>query len=39
VGTPEDNSAFRTALAEVVALDGMMVPAAEDDGGLDGGTP
>jgi histidinol-phosphate aminotransferase len=39
VGTPEDNRAFRVALAEVAALDGMMVPAAEDDGGLDGGTP
>lgn len=36
VGTPEDNAALRTALAEVVATDGMMVPAPGDDGGSKG---
>ncbi|MFZ9987081.1 MAG: histidinol-phosphate transaminase [Candidatus Nanopelagicales bacterium] len=39
VGTPDDNATFRTALAEVVALDGMMVPAPEDDGGVEGDAP
>jgi histidinol-phosphate aminotransferase len=38
VGTPQDNEAFRTALSEVIAMDGMMVPPAEGDGGTDGGT-
>jgi histidinol-phosphate aminotransferase len=38
IGTPEDNLAFRAALAEVAALDGMMVPAADDIGSPDGGT-
>jgi histidinol-phosphate aminotransferase len=30
VGTPEDNDAFRTALAEVIGLDGMMVPVSPE---------
>jgi histidinol-phosphate aminotransferase len=38
VGTPDDNSALRTALAEVVARDGMMVPAAGADGSTEGDT-
>ena len=38
VGTPQDNEAFRAALAEVIAMDGMMVPPAEGDGSTDGGT-
>ena len=38
VGTPQDNEAFRAALAEVIAMDGMMVPPAEGDGSMDGGT-
>ena len=36
VGTPQDNEAFRAALAEVIAMDGMMVPPAEGDGSTDG---
>ena len=36
VGTPDDNATLRTALAEVVALDGMMVPAPDSDGGTEG---
>jgi histidinol-phosphate aminotransferase len=39
VGTPEDNAAFRAALEEVMAEDGMMDPVAMADGGTDGGTP
>ena len=39
VGTPDDNAAFRAALVEVMALDGMMVSAAEHTDGTDGGTP
>jgi histidinol-phosphate aminotransferase len=39
VGTPDDNAALRTALAEVVALDGIMVPAPADDGGAEGEAP
>jgi histidinol-phosphate aminotransferase len=39
VGTPDDNAALRTALADVVARDGMMVPAAEADGSTEGDTP
>ena len=44
VGTPEDNATFRTALAEVAALDGMMVRdiadgAPDDGGGTEGDTP
>ena len=38
VGTPQDNEAFRAALSEVIAMDGMMVPPAEADGSTDGGT-
>ncbi len=38
VGTPADNQAFRAALADVIAMDGMMVPAADDAGSTDGGT-
>lgn len=38
VGTPADNDAFRTALEQVVALDGMMDPSATDVGSTDGGT-
>jgi histidinol-phosphate aminotransferase len=38
VGTPDDNTALRTALAEVVARDGMMVPAAGADGSTEGDT-
>ena len=38
VGTPEDNQALRTALAEVIGEDGMMVPPA-DGSSVDGGTP
>jgi hypothetical protein len=44
VGTPEDNATFRAALAEVAALDGMMVReiadvAPDDSGGTEGDTP
>ena len=38
VGTPEDNRAFRAALAQVIAADGMMVPAGSDEASTDGGT-
>ena len=38
VGTPADNQAFRAALADVIAMDGMMVPAVDDAGSTDGGT-
>lgn len=38
VGTPQDNAAFRAALAEVIAMDGMMVLPAEGDGSTDRGS-
>ena len=38
VGTPEDNRAFRAALTQVMATDGMMVPAGDEEASTDGGT-
>lgn len=38
VGTPEDNRALRAALTQVIATDGMMVPAGDEEASTDGGT-